>query len=330
LSDVNQNSLGESLEQEIEEEESDTAIEEEAEEEEEQQKEEQQEDFDEGVEDDQIKPESMFPQIEKRDRSQPVTPEAEPTMHVKRQEKRVATRDQAKPVPAINKSNDRRNRAPTESTIEKPLEPYDEIDNPSPQILPKGVEPSRAEQIIGTGELQGIGRKILMKEASRMQAYRTAFIAWQSQRDDYVIFQKTGHDPQTGNDIWEPMHYAIHFLTIGQSARLKNMNYDLLDLRRAAQNNDPTVTDVYKKIGVLEDALLKLKLSLYFRMYIGKRDKRTGTLDPDDELENSSQIDVRDMVDSAEWCFQWVPKSRRIKPSDTSGLKAESEYDMIR
>jgi hypothetical protein len=327
LSDGNQNLVGESLEQEIEEEEADTPRDEQDIEEEGRDMDDSEQDDDVQEEDEEeIQPEPLhLPQTEKRDRRQPIPAQEQPSMHLKRQEKRTATRDFNKPT-TIPKNNDRRNRPAMESPIEKPIERYSELDNPSTQLLPPGTEASRQQQLFNVGELQGLGRKTLMKAASRMQAYRTAFIDWQAQRDDYVIFQNTGRDENTGLDRWEPMHYALHFLTVGQSNRIKSVNYKIQDLRRAAQNNDLSVKDVYTQIDKAEDTLQKLKLSLYFRMYIGKDDD-----DPDDELQRSSQVDVRDMLDSAEWCFQWVPKSRRIKPSEPSGSKTgEIEYDMIR
>ena len=240
----------------------------------------------------------------------------------------MAARQQGKPIP---KSNDRRNRQPQESPVDTNIERYEEVNNPGSQLLPPGVEASRAQQLLAAGELQGIGRKALLRAASRMQAYRTAFIEWQAQREDYVIFQNTGSDPETGNDKWEPMHYTLHYLTMGQRDLLDDMTGKLEDLKRAAINNDVTVKDVNYQIRKTVKEINKYKLRTYFRMYIGEPDKETGVLDPDDEYRRSSSVDIRDMLDSAEWCFQWVPKSRRIKPSDTSGSKEDgADYDMIR
>jgi hypothetical protein len=248
----------------------------------------------------------------------------QPGQHISRQEKRMATRQQAKPIPP---RNDRRNRPPQEAAVETTIERYSEVDNPSNQLLPRGVEASRAQQLLAAGELQGVGRKALLKAASRMQAYRTAFIEWQAQRDDYVIFTNTGTDQETGLDNWEPMHYSIHFMTVGQDDKLRDMNATLEDLNRAALNNDTTVKDVNKQIRKMQKAIRNYKLRTYFRMYVGEEDKETGmVLDPDDELQRASNVDVRDMLDSADWCFQWVPKSRRIKPSEVSGSKVETEY----
>jgi hypothetical protein len=250
-----------------------------------------------------------------------------PGERLSRQEKRMATRQQAKPIPA---RNDRRNRPPQEAPVETTIERYSEVDNPSTQLLPRGVEASRAQQLLAAGELQGVGRKALLKAASRMQAYRTAFIEYQAQRDDYVIYTNTGTDQETGMDRWEPMHYSIHYMTVGQDDKLRDLNATLEDLNRAALNNDTTVRDVNKQIRKMQKAIRNYKLRTYFRMYIGEEDKETGmVLDPDDELQHASNVDVRDMLDSAEWCFQWVPKSRRVKPSDLSGSKADKEYDMI-
>lgn len=253
----------------------------------------------------------------------------QPGEQLSRQQKRHPERPQQQRK--IPERNDKRNRPPQEAPVDTAIERYSEVDNPSAQLLPAGVEASRAQQLLAAGELQGIGRKTLMKAASRMQAYRTAFIEWQSQRDDFVIFANVGRDEQTGKDRWEANHYSLHFLTMGQDEKLRDMAATLEDLRRAKVNNDTTVKDVNAQIRKFEKAILKFKLRTYFRMYIGEINKQTGMLDPDDEFERSSSVDVRDMIDSAEWAFTWVPKSRRIKPSaDSSSKASENEYDMIR
>lgn len=216
---------------------------------------------------------------------------------------------------------------PQESPIESAIDRYSEVDNPSVQLLPQGTEASRAQQLFGVGEIQGIGRQQLLKAASRMQAYRTAFIEWQSQRDDYKIFQFAGTDPETGKDRWEPVTYRLHFMTMGQEEKLRDMNAVLEDYRRAQINNDVSVKDVNKKMRKLQKQILRYKLRTYFRMYVSEPDPETGEIDPDDELQRASSVDIRDMLDSAEWAFTWVPKSRRIKPSGHSGSKTvEKEY----
>lgn len=247
----------------------------------------------------------------------------EPGERLPRSQKRMAEREQGKPLPKSNNNNDRRNRLPQESPVDSNIERYSEVDNPSPQLLSPGEEPSRAEQLFAAGELQGIGRKQLIRAASRMQAYRTAFIEWQAQRDDYKIFQNVGNDPKTGKDQWEPVTYRLHFMTMGQEERLRDMNATLADLQRAQQNNDTSVSAVNTKIRKVQKAILRFKLRTYFRMYISDKDPEDGTIDPDDELQRASSVDVRDMIESAEWAFTWVPKSRRIKPSELSGSKAE-------
>lgn len=253
-----------------------------------------------------------------------------PGEHISRQEKRTVTREQGKPLPTRNNNgNDRRIRMPQESPVDSNIEKYSEVDNPSAQILPPGEEPSRAAQLFNAGELQGIGRKALIRAASRMQAYRTAFIEWQSQRDDYKIFQNTGTDPDTGKDIWAPVTYQLHFLTVSQEEKLRDMNATLADLQRAQQNNDQSITAVNTKIRKVQKAILRYKLRTYFRFLIDE-DPDTNEVGPDDELHRASSVDVRDMVDSAEWAFQWVPKSRRIKPSEVSGSRRENEFAMIR
>jgi hypothetical protein len=256
----------------------------------------------------------------------------QPGEQLSRQQKRNAERQQSKPLPRPNNNNnskDRRNRLPQESPVDSNIERYSEVENPSSQLLDPGVEPSRAQQLFAAGELQGIGRKALIRAASRMQAYRTAFIEWQAQRDDYIIFQNVGTDSKTGKDQWEPVTYRLHFLTMGQEERMRDMTATLSDLQRAQQNNDTSVSAVNTKIRKVQKAILRFKLRTYFRMYISDKDPEDGTIDPDDELQRASSVDVRDMIDSAEWAFQWVPKSRRIKPSELSGSKAESEYGMI-
>lgn len=279
------------------------------------------------TEDDQVVEEKRQQQQKPKPIQQQSQQQDIPGERLSRQQKRMAERQQAKPTQQQQSKHDRRIRMPQEAPVETGMESYSEVENPSAQILPPGVEPSRAEQLFMAGELQGIGRKALLKAASRMQAYRTAFIEWQAQREDYKIFQNMGTDPDTGNDIWESVTYRLHFLTMGQDEKLRDMNAVLDDYRRAAVNNDTTVKDVNKKIRKLQKQILRYKLRTYFRMYISEPDPETGAItDPDDELQRASSVDVRDMLDSAEWCFQWVPKSRRIKPSEVSGSKTETEY----
>lgn len=250
-----------------------------------------------------------------------------PGEQLNRQQKRMAERQQAKPAAPTTTAqsrtngNDKRVRMPQESPVETGMENYSEVENPSSQLLPPGEQPSRAQQLWQIGELQGIGREALVNAASRMQAYRYAFIDWQSQREDYKIFQNVGTDPDTGMDKWEPMTYRLHFLTMGQEEKLRDMVAVLEDHRRARANNDTTVMDVNKKIRKLEKQVTRYKLRTYFRMFISEPDPQTGAIDPDDEYQRASQVDIRDMIDSAEWCFQWVPKSRRIPPSAASGSR---------
>lgn len=234
-----------------------------------------------------------------------------------------------------------RQRPPRSSIEMKPIEKYSEVRNPTDKFLPKGQEPSRVEELTRTGELLPYNRKQLLKEYGRMQATRNAFIAWQAQRDDYVIYQNAGYDEEKGMDRWTAERYQLNPLTTGQHFRIDRMSDKMLDLKRAIQLNDATVKNPNSQARATEIKLLKLKLELYFRMYIGKYyhretgeevelDDPDGVLESEDEFERSSWQDVRDMIEAAEWAFQWVPRSRRIKQSADSGSKAETEYDMIR
>lgn len=260
------------------------------------------------------------------------------------QQKQQHQHQQKPPKPeAVQRQMDKsgRQRPPRSSIEMKPIEKYSEVGNPTDKFLPKGQEPSRVEELSRTGELLPYNRKQLLKEYGRMQATRNAFIAWQAQRDDYVIYQNAGYDEEKGMDRWTPEHYQLNPLTTGQHFRIDRMSDKMLDLRRAIQLNDATVKNPNSQARKAEISLLKLKLELYFRMYIGKYyhketgeevelDDPDGVLESEDEFERASWQDVRDMVEAAEWAFQWVPRSRRIKPSADSGSKAETEYDMIR
>lgn len=224
-----------------------------------------------------------------------------------------------------------RARPPRQSVQIDPVEKYSEVQDPSDQYLSPGEEPSRMEQVAETGELVPYNRKQLIKEYGKMQAWRNAFVSWQAQKENYVIYQNAGFDEEKGKDRWTASHYQLYPLTSGQKFRLDNMLAKLNDLKRAAQNNDKEYKNVYTQIAKTELDLVKLKLEMYFRLYVGAVNKQTGRIDdPDDEFEKSSSADVRDMIESAEWAFQWVPKWRRIKPSVDSGSKAEKELTMIR
>lgn len=248
----------------------------------------------------------------------------------------------SKPEAVERQMNQSGRQRPPRSSIEmRPIEKYSEVRNPSDKFLPKGQEPSRVEELARTGELLPYNRKQLLKEYGRMQASRNSFVTWQAQRDDYVIYQNAGYDENKGMDRWTPVHYQLNPLTTGQHYRIDMMSDKLLDLRRAIQINDTTVKNPNTQARKTEINLLKLKLELYFRMYIGKYyhretgeevdpDNPDGVLESEDEFERSSWQDVRDMIEAAEWAFQWVPRSRRIKQSADSGSKAETEYDMIR
>lgn len=232
---------------------------------------------------------------------------------MQRQERRAREKDQL---------NSGRQRPPKSSVTVNEIERYSEIDNPTDQLVERGGEPSRRQQVLDTGELVPYNRKQLVKEYSKMQAYRNAFVAWQAQQEDYVIYQYAGYDREEGLDRWSPTKYQFNPLTMGQFNKLQDLESKLNDLKRAAQNNDKTIKDVYKQVREYERNVWKLKCELYFRM------------DVEEEFEISSYADVRDMLEAWEWCNAWVPKSRRIKPSDGSGSKdkrenLEKDYDMI-
>lgn len=214
----------------------------------------------------------------------------------------------------------RRERRPKTPITMKPIETYKEVENPSDQFMGPGTEPSRLDILTGTGVLTPYTRKQLTKEYSRMQQIRNAFVIWQSQQDDYIIYQDAGFDEAKGKTRWKPIRYQLYPMTTGQRFRITELQAKFEDLRRDIANNDKTIRRGNEQLRKTEIELLKLKLETYFRMNIGEVDKETGRIeDPDDEFEGSSWWDVRDMIESAEWAFQFVPKSRRIKSSEPSG-----------
>jgi hypothetical protein len=218
----------------------------------------------------------------------------------------------------------RRERRPKTSITMKPIEQYKEVDNPSDQYLPPGTEPSRLDVLSGTGVLTPYTRQQLTKEYSRMQQIRNAFVIWQSQQEDYIIYQDAGFDETKGKTRWKPIHYQLYPMTTGQRFRITELQAKFEDLRRDIANNDTTIKRGNKQLRETEIELLKLKLATYFRMNIGEIDPVTKRIeDPDDEFEGSSWWDVRDMIESAEWAFQFVPKSRRIKLSEQSGSETQ-------
>ena len=217
-----------------------------------------------------------------------------------------------------------RERRPKTSIQMKPIEQYREVDNPSDQFLSPGTEPSRLDILSGTGVLTPYTRKQLTQEYSRMQAIRNAFVIWQAQQEDYIIYQDAGFDEQKGKTRWKPIRYQLYPMTTGQRFRITELQAKFDDLRRDIANNDKTIRRGNSQLRKTEIDLLKLKLETYFRMNIGEVDKETGRIeDPDDEFEGSSWMDVRDMIESAEWAFQFVPKSRRIKSSGDSGSESQ-------
>jgi hypothetical protein len=157
-----------------------------------------------------------------------------------------------------------------------------------------------------------------------MQQMRNAFVIWQSQQEDYIIYQDAGFDEAKGKTRWKPVKYQLYPMTTGQRFRITELQAKFDDLRRDIANNDKTIRRGNKQLREAEIELMKLKLETYFRMNIGEVDPQTGRIeDPDDEFEGSSWMDVRDMIEAAEWAFMFVPKSRRIKPSELSGSDKE-------
>ena len=218
-----------------------------------------------------------------------------------------------------------RERRPQVSSNISPTEKYSEVDNPSDQFLPIGQEPSRMDMLTGTGVLSPYTRKQVLKEYNRMQAVRNAFVAWQSQQRYYVIYQDAGYDESEGKQKWRPIKYELYPMTTSQHFRIREMQADLDDLRRAITNNDRDIKHPNRLARKAEIDLIKLKLQTYFRMIIIPPDPRTHERDPDDEFEGSSWMDVRDMLEAADWAFSWVPPSRRIKSSDDSGSEKEAD-----
>ena len=273
-------------------------------------------------------------QQQQQDRSAETQQEKEEREFLEQQQRQSTQRQIQRPASVkrqMESSGRSKGRAPRASVTVDPIERYSEIDKPSDQYRRPGDEPSRMEQIMETGELVPYNRKQLIKEYGKMQAWKNAYVSWQAQRDDYVIYQNAGYDEEKGADKWVAAHYQLYPLTTGQHFRIDAMNARLNDLKRAAQNNDKDVKDVYNEIRKTEINIVKLKLELYFRLHVGRIDPKSGvTDDPDDEFEYSSWADVRDNIESAEWAFQWVPKWRRIKPSVDSGSKADKELSMIR
>ena len=218
----------------------------------------------------------------------------------------------------------RRERRPKQPITMKPIETYREVDNPSDQLLPPGTEPSRLDILTNTGVLTPYTRKQLTQEYSKMQQIRNAFVIWQAQQEDFIIYQDAGFDESKGKTRWKPIKYQLYPMTTGQRFRITELQAKFDDLRRDIANNDRTIRRGNTQLRKVEIDLLKLKLETYFRMNIGEVDKETGRIeDPDDEFEGSSWMDVRDMIESAEWAFQFVPKSRRIKSSEVSGSEKE-------
>lgn len=218
----------------------------------------------------------------------------------------------------------RRERRPKTSITMKPIEQYKEVDNPSDQFLAPGQEPSRLDVLSGTGVLTPYTRQQLTKEYSRMQQIRNAFVIWQSQQEDYIIYQDAGFDESKGKTRWKPIRYQLYPMTTGQRFKITELQAKFEDLRRDIANNDRTIKRGNTQLRTTEIELLKLKLETYFRMNIGEVDPATKRIeDPDDEFEGSSWMDVRDMIESAEWAFQFVPKSRRIKSSEQSGSEKD-------
>lgn len=228
-----------------------------------------------------------------------------------------------------------RNRPPTES--HKPRAPpvkYNEVTRPSTKYMERGQQPSRAAEVAVAGALvPSEGREAFMKALGKIQASRTDFLEWQAGQTDYVIYQNRGWDEENKVDVWEPNIYNVHYLTTGQQRRLTHLENQIRLLRRIANRQDQTTVpeDIDMQIEAADDELLKLKLSLYFRMYIGEVDPETNvTNDPNDEFEGSSWPDVRDMIEAAEWYFQGVPKSQRDRRSESFGSKGAKGYAGIK
>lgn len=231
-------------------------------------------------------------------------------------------------------------RRPQSSVVSKPISRYQEIDNPSSQLTPPGsgnaFVRSRMDQIMETGELAGKNRKYIADEFSKIQADVNAFIVWQANREEYVVYQNNGYDENEGKDRWDPQTYYFNALTMGQHMKLQKILALYNDLVRARDNNDRSVTDVNLQVDRAAANIWKAKAELYFRMYIGKyyhkdtneevdADDPDGVLETEDEFEKTNQKDLDLAIQAYEWAnlnlSNWKKQRRYERSSMGTNLK---------
>lgn len=258
----------------------------------------------------------------------------------KRQDKTYGELIDGTPITRPRQIDQQRDRRPRSSITSKPISRYEQIDNPPTQLTPAGTGDmfvkSRAEQVLESGALAGRNRKIVADEFAKIQKEINDFILWQAQREDYVIYQYAGYNEKEEKDEWVPVHYKFTPLTMGQNLRIKNMIAKHADLVRARDNNDRSVKDVSLQIDKAEVELWKVKMELYFRMYVGKwYHKETneevepgdpeGILESDDEFERSAGKDVELAVQAYEWASLNLSSWKRRRRYAESSSESQSE-----
>jgi len=146
-------------------------------------------------------------------------------------------------------------------------------------------------------------------------------LVWQSKQLYYTAFRQKGFDAQSGQIEWEQRDYKYHQLTNAQKLAIKKLLGAIRTLEtknrlwmsgivNEALYNDMINrdTDIDVEIEEKKDELLKMKFKAYFLE------------ESDAILQQINEVDLRDLVEAAEYRESGVPFSRkRASYHTTSG-----------
>lgn len=282
----------------------------------------------EGDEEDPVDQESDEEQGEEFDEreSEEQTPNRAQRRQMEKDQRKQDKRQLVEPTRPRQVDQSPKQRRPQSSVVSKPISRYREIDSPSVQSVPPGTGntfvQSRMQQVLNTGELAGKNQQFVADEYAKVQQELNAFIVWQANREDYVVYQYSGYNEEIQKDDWAPQKYVFNPLTMGQYRRLQKVLATYNDLVRARDNNDRSVQDVNSQVDRASINIWKCKAELYFRMYIGRyfhkdtneevdEDDENGILEVEDEFEKTNHKDLDLAIQAYEWASQNLSQWKR-------------------
>ena len=160
--------------------------------------------------------------------------------------------------------------------------------------------------------IAGYNERTYQTEVDKEKYARLGYMIWQSKQLYYTAFRQIGFDSQNGKVIWEQRDYKYHQLMNSQKLKINKLKGDLQTLEtknrlwQMGVVNDALYTDMITRdvaidteIAKQKDELLKTKFEFYF-------------LESDRAIMGQiNEVDLRDLVEAAEYREQGVPFSRK-------------------